>query len=156
MYRGPRMATFEPADPSFASRVRASFERQRMLATLGATLERVAPGEVEVRLPFRADLTQQHGFMHAGALTSAVDSACGYAALSLMPPEAAVLTVEFKLNLLAPGKGEAFVARARVLKTGRTLTVVRGDVLAVEGGEERLVATMLATMMTVRDRGIAD
>jgi uncharacterized protein (TIGR00369 family) len=156
MYRGRRMATFDPADPGFATRVRASFDRQRLLSTLGATLERVAPGEVDVRLPFRADLTQQHGFMHAGALTSVVDTACGYAALTLMPPEAAVLTVEFKVNLLAPGKGEAFVARARVLKPGRTLTVVRGDVLAVERGDEKLVATMLATMMTVRDRGIAD
>jgi uncharacterized protein (TIGR00369 family) len=127
-----------------------------MLATLGATLERVAPGEVDIRLPFREDLTQQHGFLHAGAMTTAVDTACGYAALTLMPPEAAVLTVEFKVNLLAPGRGEAVIARARVMKPGRTLTVVRGDVLAQERGEERLVATMLATMMTVRDRGIAD
>ncbi|HEY6002765.1 MAG TPA: PaaI family thioesterase [Anaeromyxobacter sp.] len=150
------MATFEPADPAFASRVRDSFDRQRLLATLGAILERVAPGEVDIRLPFREDLTQQHGFLHAGAMTSVVDTACGYAALTLMPPDVAVLTVEFKVNLLAPGKGEAVVARARVVKPGRTLTVVRGDVLAQERGEERLVATMLATMMTVRDRGIAD
>lgn len=150
------MATFEPADPAFASRVRGSFGKQRLLATLGATLERVAPGEVDIRLPFREDLTQQHGFLHAGAMTSVVDTACGYAALTLMPPDVAVLTVEFKVNLLAPGKGEAVVARARVVKPGRTLTVVRGDVLAQERGEERLVATMLATMMTVRDRGIAD
>jgi uncharacterized protein (TIGR00369 family) len=150
------MSTFEPADPAFASRVRDSFGRQRLLATLGATLERVAPGEVDIRLPFREDLTQQHGFLHAGAMTSVVDTACGYAALSLMPADVAVLTVEFKVNLLAPGKGEAVVARARVLKPGRTLTVVRGDVLALDRGEERLVATMLATMMTVRDRGIAD
>jgi uncharacterized protein (TIGR00369 family) len=89
-------------------------------------------------------------------MTTAVDTACGFAALTLMPAEAAVLTVEFKVNLLAPGRGEAIVARARVLKPGRTLTVVRGDVVALERGEERLVATMLATMMTVRDRGIAD
>ncbi|HEY6101460.1 MAG TPA: PaaI family thioesterase [Anaeromyxobacter sp.] len=150
------MATFEPADPAFASRVRESFGRQRLLATLGASLGRVAPGEVEIRLPFREDLAQQHGFMHAGAMTAVVDTACGYAALTLMSQGAAVLTVEFKVNLLAPGKGEAVVARARVLKPGRTLTVVAGDVLAVERGVERLVATMLATMMTVRDRGIAD
>jgi uncharacterized protein (TIGR00369 family) len=156
MYRERRMVTFVPADPAFASRVRDSFGRQRMLATLGATLERIAPGEVDIRLPFREDLTQQHGFLHAGAITAAVDTACGYAALSLMPVEAAVLTVEFKVSLLAPGRGEAVVARARVLKPGRTLTVVRGDVLALDRGEERLVATMLATMMTVRDRGIAD
>jgi uncharacterized protein (TIGR00369 family) len=150
------MSTFEPADPAFASRVRDSFGKQRLLATLGATLERVAPGEVDIRLPFREDLTQQHGFLHAGAMTSVVDTACGYAALTLMPADVAVLTVEFKVNLLAPGKGEAVIARARVVKPGRTLTVVRGDVLALERGEQRLVATMLATMMTVRDRGIAD
>jgi uncharacterized protein (TIGR00369 family) len=150
------MSTFEPADPAFASRVRGSFGKQRLLSTLGATLERVAPGEVDIRLPFREDLTQQHGFLHAGAMTSVVDTACGYAALTLMPADVAVLTVEFKVNLLAPGKGEAVIARARVVKPGRTLTVVRGDVLAQERGEERLVATMLATMMTVRDRGIAD
>jgi uncharacterized protein (TIGR00369 family) len=150
------MSTFEPADPAFASRVRDSFGKQRLLATLGATLERVAPGEVDIRLPFREDLTQQHGFLHAGAMTSVVDTACGYAALTLMPADVAVLTVEFKVNLLAPGKGEAVIARARVVKPGRTLTVVQGDVLALERGEERLVATMLATMMTVRDRGIAD
>ncbi len=150
------MPFHEPSDPAFASRVRASFARQRMLATIGTTLERVAPGEVEMRLPFREDLTQQHGYLHAGVMTTVVDTACGYAALTLMPPAAAVLTVEFKVNLLAPGRGEAIVARARVLKAGRTLTVVAGDVFAVERGEERLVATMLATMMTVRDRGIAD
>lgn len=150
------MPSHEPSDPTFASRVRASFAKQRMLATIGTTLERVEPGEVELRLPFRDDLTQQHGFLHAGAMTTVVDTACGYAALTLMPPGAAVLTVEFKVNLLAPGKGDAFVARARVLKPGRTLTVVAGDVHAVERGGERLVATMLATMMTVRDRGIAD
>jgi uncharacterized protein (TIGR00369 family) len=150
------MPAFQPLDPDFSPRVRASFAKQRMLATLGTTLERVAPGEVELRLPFREDLTQQHGFLHAGAMTTVVDTACGYAALTLMPPDAAVLTVEFKMNLLAPGKGEAVVARARVLKAGRTLSVVAGDVLAVERGEERLVATMTATVMTVRDRGITD
>jgi uncharacterized protein (TIGR00369 family) len=147
---------FAPLDPAFEERVRRSYARQRMLETLGAVLERVAPGEVDIRLPFRADLTQQHGFLHAGAMTTVVDSACGYAALTLMPPDAAVLSVEFKVNLLAPGKGEAVIARARVLKPGRTLTVVRGDVFAVEGGDERLVATMLATMMAVRGRGLED
>jgi uncharacterized protein (TIGR00369 family) len=156
MYRGRRMATFEPADPAFASRVRDSFARQRLPATLGATLERVAPGEVDIRLPFREDLTQQHGFFHAGAMTTVVDTACGYAALTLMPRDAAVLTVEFKVNLLAPGRGQAVVARARVLKAGRTLTVAAGDVVAIDRGEEKLVATMLATVMTVRDRGITD
>jgi uncharacterized protein (TIGR00369 family) len=146
---------FAPLDPAFEERVRRSYARQRMLETLGAVLERVAPGEVDIRLPFRADLTQQHGSLHAGAMTTVVDSACGYAALTLMAPDAAVLSVEFKVNLLAPGRGEAVIARGRVLKPGRTLTVVRGDVFAVDGGEERLVATMLATMMAVRGRGLA-
>lgn len=150
------MPTFEPMDPAFEARVRESYARQQLLVTLGATLERVAPGEVDIRLPFRPELSQQHGFMHAGAMTSIVDTACGYAALSLMPPEAAVLTVEFKVNLLAPGKGEMVVARARVIRPGRTLSVVRGDVMAVDRGREKLVATMLATMMAVRDRGLAD
>jgi uncharacterized protein (TIGR00369 family) len=150
------MSAFEPADPAFESRVRASFGRQRFMATLGATLDRVAPGEIEIRLPFRDDLTQQHGFLHAGATTTIVDTACGYAALTLMPADAAVLSVEFKVNLLAPAQGDAFVARARVLKPGRTLFVTTGDVVAIQAGSERLVATMLATVMTVRGRGIAD
>jgi uncharacterized protein (TIGR00369 family) len=151
------MSPFHPSDPGFEARVRASFSRQAMMATLGAILERVAPGEVDVRLPFRADLTQQHGFLHAGAMTAVVDSACGYAALTLMPSGAAVLTVEFKVNLMAPGKGDGIVARGRVLRSGRTLTTCAGDVFAVEGGEEKLVLTMLATMMAVRGRaGVAD
>ncbi len=151
------MPAFEPLDPAFESRVRSSFARQPMMDTIGATLERVVPGEVAIRLPFRADLTQQHGFLHAGAMTTALDTACGYAALTLMPPGAAVLTAEFKVNLLAPGRGDHLVARARVVKPGRTLIVCAGDAFAVSGGEERLVLTMLATIMTVRDRaGLAD
>jgi len=146
---------FEPRDPAFEQRVRESYARQRLLTLMGASLERVAPGEVDIRLPFRPELAQQHGFMHAGAMTSVVDTACGYAALTLMSPDAAVLSVEFKVNLLAPAEGEAVVARARVLKPGRTLTVVRGDVFAVRRGEEKLVATMLATMMAVRERGLS-
>jgi len=151
------LSAFVPQDPAFAARVRASFSRQAVMATLGATLESVEPGAVQIRLPFRADLTQQHGFLHAGVMTAVVDSACGYAALSLMPPGAGVLSIEFKVNLLAPGEGEAVVARGRVLRPGRTLMVAAGDVFALKGGAERLVATMLATMMVVRDRpGIAD
>lgn len=137
------MPAFEPADPAFETRVRRSFARQGFMTTLGATLERVAAGEIHIRMDFRGDLTQQHGFVHAGAMTSIVDTACGYAALTLMPAGAAVLSVEFKMNLLAPGKGESFVARARVLKPGRTITFVTGDVLAVDGRREKLVATMM-------------
>ncbi len=151
------MPRFVPLDPAFESRVRASFTRQRAMATLGAVLQRVDPGEVDILLPFRDDLTQQHGFLHAGVVTAVVDTACGYAALTLMPPGGAVLSIEFKVNLVAPAEGEEAVARGRVLKPGRTITVCAGDVLARARGEERLVATMLATMMVVRDRpGLAD
>ena len=133
--------------------MRGSFARQGLLATLGARVMRVAPGEVDVELAFDERLTQQHGYLHAGALTAALDSACGYAALTLMPEEAAVLTVEFKVNLLAPAAGERFLARGRVVRAGRTLTVCRGDALALAGDEERHVATMTATMMALGSRG---
>jgi uncharacterized protein (TIGR00369 family) len=146
-----------PPDPSYAARVRASFDRQTIMATIGARLERVAPGEVDVRLPVRPDLAQQHGFVHAGVVTTIVDSACGYAALTLMPPGAAVLSVEFKVNLLAPAAGVALVARGRVLKPGRTISVCTGEVSAIDAaGAEKLVATMTATMMVVQGRGLAD
>ncbi len=151
------MPTFEPQDPDYQARVRRSFARQRALTTLGATLARVAPGEVEIHLPFRPELSQQHGFLHAGISTAVVDTACGYAALTLMPPGAAVLSIEFKVNLLAPGQGEHFVATGRVVKAGRTVTVCTGEVEALLGGERRTVALMQATMMTVLGRpGLAD
>ena len=151
------MLPFQPADPTYDSRVRASFVRQSMMKLIGASLEHVAPGAVDIRLPFRADLTQQHGFLHAGVTTSIADSACGYAAFTLMPPGAAVLTVEFKVNLIAPAAGETFVARGRVLKAGRTLTICSGDVFALDGGSEKHVLTMLATVMTVQNRsGLSD
>jgi uncharacterized protein (TIGR00369 family) len=147
---------FAAADPAFEARVRRSFARQAMMATLGARLERVAPGEVDIRLPYRAELTQQHGFLHAGAIATVADSAAGYAALTLMAPGAAVLTAEFKVNLMAPGKGESVVARGRVVKPGRTLTTCAADVFATERGAEKLVLTLLATAMTVQGRGIED
>jgi uncharacterized protein (TIGR00369 family) len=136
-----------PADPNYEARVRASFAKQQFMATLGASLTTVQPGEVSIELPFRADLTQQHGFLHAGVVTSIIDSACGYAALSLMPPDRGVLSVEFKVNLLAPARGSAFQARGRVVRGGRTLTVCTGE-LRVEGSET-VVAMMQATMMAV-------
>jgi|SRR5580692_6817498 uncharacterized protein (TIGR00369 family) len=138
------------------SRIRASFAKQAVMSTIGARLTHVGAGHVVIELSFRDDLTQQHGFLHAGIVATIVDSACGYAALTLMPPDAAVLTAEYKVNLLAPAAGETFVARASVLKAGRTLTVVRGDAFALNGGREKLVATMLATVMSVRERGIRD
>jgi uncharacterized protein (TIGR00369 family) len=146
----------QPPDPLYESRVRASFERQRFMATLGARLTRVEPGEVDIEVAVRDELTQQHGFLHAGALATAGDSACGYAALTLMPPGAAVLSVEFKINMLAPAAGDHIVARGRVIRAGKTITVCWGEVTAYEGERERLVATMVGTMMTVQGRGLAD
>ena len=143
------MADFIPQDTNFEARVRESFARQRVMETIGARLLGVAPGEVEIALGYREDLTQQHGYLHAGVVAAVVDSACGYAALSLTPEGAEVLSIEFKLNLLSPARGESFVARARVKRAGRNVTVCTGDLYAVEGGSEKAVATMLATMMTV-------
>ena len=148
---------FEPRDESYESRVRASFARQRAMNTIGARLVRVEPGEVELELPFREDLTQQHGFLHAGIVTTLVDSACGYAALSLMDAESAVLSVEYKVNLLAPAVGERVRAIGRVIKPGRTLLVCTGEVIAVTGGAESVVTMMQGTMMAVRGRpGLVD
>ncbi len=148
----------EPADPAFETRVRASFARQAVMATLGVTHERIAPGECALGIAHRADLTQQHGFLHAGIVTTVLDSACGYAALSLMESGAAVLSVEFKVNLLAPARGERFRAEARVVKAGRTLSVVTAELRALDGdGEQPVVALMTGTMMTVRGRaGLVD
>jgi uncharacterized protein (TIGR00369 family) len=143
------MKEFEPRDPDFERRVRESFARQRAMETFGARLLRVAPGEVEIGIDFQEAFTQQHGYLHAGLVTAIVDTACGYAALSLTEPGAEVLSVEFKLNLLSPAAGEQFVARARVLRAGRNLTVCAGDFYALKGEGEKLVATMLATMMKV-------
>ena len=146
------MSTFELQDPGFGRRVRASFERHGLMKAIGARLTKVAPGDVEIEIAFRDDLTQQHGFLHAGIVTAIVDTACGYAALSLMPAESAVLTIEYKVNFLVPARGERFIARGRVAKPGRTITVCAGDVFALGDGEERLVATMLATLMRLSDR----
>src|SRR3954466_704299 len=131
------------------ARVRASFDRQTFMATLGARLTAVEPGQVTITVPFRADLTQQHGFLHAGAVTSIADSACGYAALSLMPPGVAVLTVELKINLMKPAAGTAFRAMGKVVRAGRTLTVCTAEVFAEHDGRESSIALMQATIMTV-------
>lgn len=143
------MPAFTPADPDFEAAVRASFDRLALMRTIGARLERVAPGEVEIVLPFRPDLTQHHGFLAAAVLTAIVDVACGYAAMTLMPAGASVLTVEYKANFLAPARGERVVARGRVIRPGRTVTVCAGDVVAVSGDAATPVATLLATMMQV-------
>ncbi len=140
-----------PLNPSFAEDVADSFARQPIMNLLGARLSLVEPGVVEITLPYRADLAQQHSYLHAGVITTIADSACGYAAYSLMPAGAEVLSVEFKVNLLRPAQGETFVARAEVIKAGRTLTVVRADVFGVaENADRKLVATMQGTMICLR------
>jgi uncharacterized protein (TIGR00369 family) len=146
------MTKFEPQDPNYESRVRESFARQLVMHTLGASLTLVEAGTVEIELPYRADLTQQHGFIHAGIIASILDSACGYAAYSLMPADAAVLSIEFKVNLLAPAKGDAVRARAEVKRAGRNVTVCVADAFAITDGQSKVVATMLATMMCITGR----
>jgi uncharacterized protein (TIGR00369 family) len=142
----------EPRNPHFEQAVRDSFAAQPLMATIGARLTRVILGEIEIRVPFRRELTQQHGFLHAGVVTSALDSACGYAALSLTEEGAGVLSVEFKTNLLAPARGDELIARGRVLRAGRSITVCQSDAVMIADGAETSVAIMLATIMTVRDR----
>jgi len=151
------MSSFQLKDPDFEHRVRASFDRQRFMTTLGARLDHVQPGDVAIAIPFRDDLVQQHGFLHAGVVTSVVDSACGYAALTLMKPGVAVLSVEFKVNLLAPAAGSRFQATGRVLRPGKTLTVCTGEMIAIDGEKPgAVIAVMQATMMAVEGRGFAD
>jgi uncharacterized protein (TIGR00369 family) len=144
-----------PRDPDFAARVRASFARQNFMALLGAELVSVAPGAVEIALPIRPALSQQHGYAHAGAAWSIADSAAGYAAQTLMGPDDGVLTVELKINLLAPARGERLIARGRVERSGRRLTVGRAEVAAVEDGRETVVALALGTFMTMAGLGDA-
>ena len=146
------MPKFEPRDPDFEAKVRESFGKQTAMQTLGAVINRVAPGEVEIEMPYRADLAQQHGFIHGGIVTAIVDSACGYAAFSLSAPETAVLTVEYKVNFVAPAKGNLLLARGEVVRSGSTVTVCKGDVLAYDDGEEKPVAYMLTTMMLMPNR----
>lgn len=145
------MPPLDPQNPDFEAAVRESYNRLRLMRTIGASLEKVSPGEIEIVLPFRDDLTQQHGFMAAAVVTAVVDVACGYAAMSLMPAGSAVLTIEYKANFLAPAQGERVVARGRVVRPGRTVTVCAGDAVTVQGGTEKPVATLLATMMRVPD-----
>jgi uncharacterized protein (TIGR00369 family) len=145
-------AAFE-AEAGFAQRVRDSFARQAVMATLGARLDAVEPGSVVILMRHRPELTQQHGFLHAGIVSTALDSACGYAAFSLMPADAAVLTIEFKVNLLAPARGPDFRFEGEVTKAGRTISVVDGSAWQTDAnGQHQRVATMTATVMTVRGR----
>jgi uncharacterized protein (TIGR00369 family) len=150
----PKEATslFEPMDPLFRTRVQEALARQEVMRTLGIEIARLEPGEVTLTMPFAAAYTQQHGFVHAGIVATALDNACAGAAFSLMPAGAEILTVEFKLNLLAPAQGDRFVFEGKVVKPGRTLTVCEAQAFAIDGGDEKLIATMSGTLMALFDR----
>jgi len=149
------MAGFTASDPGFEARVRASFERQGIMRLIGARMTRVAPGRVEIELPYRADLTQQHGYFHAGVTSTIADSAGGYAGYTLFPAESSVLTVEYKINLIAPAEGEKLVAVGQVKKAGRSLTVCELEVLAVKDGTAKPCAYGLQTLMCMLGRADA-
>jgi uncharacterized protein (TIGR00369 family) len=146
------MATFTAPDPDFAQRILDSFGRQGIMRLIGARMTRVEPGLVEIELPYRADLTQQHGFFHAGVTSTIADSAGGYAGYTLFPAGSSVLTVEYKMNLVSPAEGERLVAIGRVKKTGRSLTVCELEVLAVTGGATKSCAFGLQTLMCLHGR----
>lgn len=143
------MTRFEPRDPNWDERVRASFARQAFMAYLGVEIGHLSPGETDLVLPFRRDLMQQHGYFHGGATATIADSAAGYAALSLFPFGIGVLTAEFKINLLNPAIGDRLVARGRVIRPGRSLTVSSSDVYAIHDDRETHVATALVTLMSM-------
>ena len=143
---------FTAIDPAFARRVRDSFARQGAMRLIGAQLSRVEPGAVDITMPWRADLTQQHGYIHAGILSTIVDTAGGYAGYTLFPADSSVLTVEYKLNLLAPGEGDSFVAEGRVVKPGRTLCIVQGEVHAIADERRVLCALMQQTLIVLHGR----
>jgi uncharacterized protein (TIGR00369 family) len=145
-------ARFEPRDPHWNEKVRDSFRKQGVMGMLGATLADVWPGGCEIRLPYRPDLSQQHGFFHAGVTSTVVDSAAGYAGFSLMAPNTSVLSVEFKINLLAPADGELLIATGEVVKPGRNLVITRGDAWVVKGGKVTHCAMMQQTLMTMHDK----
>ena len=137
------------------ARVRESFSRQGFMSYLGAEVTALAPGECEIQVPYRKEMTQQHGYFHAGVAAAIADSACGYAAYGLMPVTSSVLTVEYKINLVAPAAGETLIARARVLRSGKTLKICAADVVAVKDGKETLCATTLSTIMAMHDKADA-
>jgi uncharacterized protein (TIGR00369 family) len=146
------MTTLEPQDANFEAKIRASFARQGLMTNIGAKLVSVSAGEVEIEIAWREDITQQQGFVHGAVIAAIVDTACGYASLTLMPPDVEVVTVEFKINFIAPAIGDKMIARGRVTKAGKTLTVCAGDAFAIKDGKEKLVATLQATMMAVEQK----
>ena len=145
------MTEFAARDPYFEARVRASFDRQPFMHHVGAELTAVEPGKTEIRLPWRPELGQQHGYFHGGVIGTIADNACGYAAFTLAEADDSVLTVEYKLNFVAPGKGDELIARGEVVKPGRTLTVCEARVYALDKGKERLCAVALETLMLLID-----
>ena len=146
------MPSFVPRDPDYATRVRASFGRQQVMAWLGASLTHLTPGHCEITLPHRPELTQQHGYIHGGIIGTIGDTAAGYAAYTLMPHDASVLTVEYKMNIMAPGDGEFLIARGEVIRAGRALVIARADVFAVKAGKEIHCASLLQTLMTMHGK----
>lgn len=152
MKQHDRMTEFSPKTTDYTQRVADSFARQAALATMGARLVSVEPGKVIMEMAHDDRFTQQHGFIHAGVTTTVLDTACGYAAFSLMPADAGVLTVELKINLLAPAAGETFIFEGRVVKPGRTVTFCEGEAFALNNGTRKRIATLSATMMTVLGR----
>ena len=148
----PAKSAFEQRNPDWETTVRQSFARQKVMNLIGGEMGALGLGRCEIRLPFREDLTQQNGYFHAGITGTIVDSAGGYAGLTLMPPGAEVLTVEFKLNLLAPADGEFLVAEGQVLKSGRNLVITRGEVYAIRNGKATHCATMQQTLMTMHPK----
>jgi uncharacterized protein (TIGR00369 family) len=146
------VSAFEPRRTDYAEHVRASFERQQFMAFIGAELADVRPGTCEIRLPYRPELAQQHGFFHGGVIGTICDNACGYAAYSLAPADCSILTVEYKLNIVAPGNGVVLIGRGSVVKPGRTLIVSRADAFVLRDGHEQLCATALETLLLLPGR----
>lgn len=146
------MIALQPSNPDYRDSIQSSFESQGLMSTLGAALVHIAPGEVDIAITPSQHISQQHGLVHAGALASIADSAAGYAALSLMPADAGVLTTEFKINLVRPAQGKRIIARGRVIKAGQTLTLAQSDVCAEIDGQEKLVALLTATLMRIEGR----
>ncbi|MDM8556654.1 PaaI family thioesterase [Desulfococcaceae bacterium HSG7] len=143
---------FKPCNSEYKEKIIESFNRQEVMKTVNASIIGVRPGEMELEFPYHSSLTQQHGFIHAGIVSTVLDTACGYAAFSLMSENAAVLTIEFKVNLLSPTKGECFRAVGKVKKSGKTITVTEGELFSCSDGREKLTATMVATIMSIYDR----
>ncbi len=142
---------FIPTDPNYQTKIRSAFERQGFMKLIGAELVEIAPGFVEIHLPYKNELSQQHGYFHAGVVGTIADNSGGFAAFTLLPSTSSILTVEFKLNLVAPGKGDRLIARGKVLKQGKTLTVCRPDVFSVKNGKEKLCATALMTLINLEN-----